>query len=182
MGDTTYNHIYYDTGSTGTVTQSLRHHVKAKQDPEDAFKPYQANLQPVASASQQPLPTQASQGQRWSYSPSEQPLPNQDQTQQPLGGQASQARGRTPSPAEVPLPVQATAEAGAAAGVYPQDAPAAAMQSPGLAPAADTPTGGQTQHSVFCMLSLSQEHLCLSYCAATLAVNDVWNESGAQFF
>lgn len=141
MGDTTYNHIYHDTGSTGTVTQNLRQPITAKSAPEDTLGPHQDQPLPTDSHGQQHLPTQATDGVDRGYSPEDQPLPRQSQVQQHSSNKASQGQGRTPSPAETAMPVRAIA-GDAAGGMHAvHHAAVHEVQSPGPAPAADTPTG-----------------------------------------
>lgn len=62
MGDTTYNHIYHETDSTGSVTQRLHQHAEAKPDLADTTEPSQE--QPLSNEGfrQQPLPVQADPG------------------------------------------------------------------------------------------------------------------------
>lgn len=62
MGDTTYNHIYHETGSTGSVTQRLHKHAEAKPDLADTAEPRQEQPLSNEGIRQQPLPVQAEPG------------------------------------------------------------------------------------------------------------------------
>ena len=135
MGDTTYNHIYHDTGSTGSVTQRLRQHTQPKPDPEDTTGGIEDQPQPSQGPSQQPLPAQATAGRPSSLSPREQPSPSQDYHQ--------------------PLPAQATASADPSHGMDAlRSAVADGLQSPSPAPAADTPTGSLSGTCYTCLRHL----------------------------
>ena len=118
MGDTTYNHIYHDTGSTGSVTQRLRPHTQPKLDPEDTTGASDDQPQPSQGLSQQPLPAQATADHVNSLSPRDQPSASQGYQQQPLNAQTT-----------------------ANASVDALSPAADGQQAPSPAPAADTPAG-----------------------------------------